>query len=192
MPAWPAARDRAASRTPDRGRAAEGRSRADGRAGQGRRQQGPRERRRSSTQGTQGPVPLLLLRQEPGAGPQAHRGPGRLHLRRVHQPLPGDHRGGDARDAEAQAGGRQAPEPAPDQGRPRPVRHQPGAGQEGPLGRRLQPLQAGQRRPRGRRGRAPEVERPARRARPAPARRSWPRPSPASWTSRSASPTRRR
>ena len=59
---------------------------------------------------------------------------------------------------------RQAPEPAPDQGGARPVRHQPGAGQEGPLGRRLQPLQADQRRPRGRRGRAPEVERPARRA----------------------------
>ena len=55
------------------------------------------------------------------------------------------------------------PEPAPDQGRARPVRHQPGAGQEGPVGRGLQPLQAGQRRPPGRRGRAPEVERAARR-----------------------------
>ena len=91
-------------------------------------------------------------------------GPGRLHLRRVHQPLPGDHRGGDARGAEGQAVGRQAPQPAPDQVRPRPVRDQPGPGQEGPVGRGLQPLQAGQRRPRGRRGRAPEVERPARRA----------------------------
>ena len=40
------------------------------------------------------------------------------------------------------AGRVQAPEPAPDQGRPGPVRHQPGARQEGPLGRRLQPLQA--------------------------------------------------
>ena len=40
------------------------------------------------------------------------------------------------------------PNPRADQGRPRPVRHQPGAGQEGPLGRRLQPLQADQRRPR--------------------------------------------
>ena len=66
--------------------------------------------------------------------------------------------------AEGEAVGRQAPEPPPDQVRARPVRHQPGAGQEGPLGRGLQPLQAGQRRPRGRRGRAPEVERPARRA----------------------------
>ena len=48
----------------------------------------------------------------------------------------------------AEAAGREAPQPAPDQGRARPVRHQPGAGQEGPLGRGLQPLQAGQRRPR--------------------------------------------
>ena len=65
---------------------------------------------------------------------------------------------------QTQAAGGEAPEPAPDQGRARPVRHQPGAGQEGPLGRGLQPLQAGQRRPRRRRRRAPEVERPARRA----------------------------
>ena len=50
-------------------------------------------------QGHEGPVSLQLLRQEPGAGPQADRGPGRLHLRRVHQPLPGDHRRGDARGA---------------------------------------------------------------------------------------------
>ena len=57
--------------------------------------------------------------------------------------------------------GRQAPQPAADQGRARPVRDQPGAGQEGPLGRRLQPLQARQRRPRRRRGGAPEVQRPA-------------------------------
>ena len=104
----------------------------------------------SSTQGTQGSVPVFLLRQEPGTGPQAHRGPGRLHLRRVHQPLPGDHRGGAARDAAPEADGVQAPQPAPDQGRARPVRHQPGARQEGPGGRRLQPLQAGQRRPPGR------------------------------------------
>ena len=54
----------------------------------------------------------------------------------------------------AEARGREAPQPSPDQGRARPVRHQPGAGQEGPVGRRLQPLQAGQRRPARRRGRA--------------------------------------
>ncbi len=104
---------------------------------------------------------MLVLRQEPGTGPQAHRGTGRLHLRRVHQPVPGDHRGGAPRDAAAEGIEREAPEPAPDQGRARPVRHQPGAGQEGPLGGGLQPLQAGERRPPGRRGRAPEVERPA-------------------------------
>ena len=86
----------------------------------------------------------------------------------------------------------EAPEPAPDQGRARPVRDQPGAGQEGPLGRGLQPLQAGQRRPPGRRGRAPEVERPARRADRLAARRCSPRPWRASSTCRSASPTRRR
>ena len=45
---------------------------------------------------------MFLLREEPGAGSQAHRGPGRLHLRRVHQPVPGDHRGGAPRDAAAQ------------------------------------------------------------------------------------------
>ncbi len=66
----------------------------------------------TSSQGNQGPLSLPLLRQEPGAGPQAHRGPGRLHLRRVHQPVPGDHRGGDARGAARQAAGREAPEPA--------------------------------------------------------------------------------
>ena len=77
---------------------------------------------------------------------------------------------------QVQAVGRQAPEPPPDQVRARPVRHQPGAGQEGPLGRRLQPLQAGQRRPRGRRGRAPEVERPA--GRPDRLRQDAPRPDP--------------
>ena len=78
--------------------------------------------------------------------------------------MPGDHRGGASRDAASQDVEHQAPEPAPDQGRARPVRHQPGAGQEGPVGGGLQPLQAGQRRPPGRRGRAPEVERPAGRA----------------------------
>ena len=104
---------------------------------------------------------MLFLREEPGTGSQAHRRSGRLHLRRVHQPVPGDHRGGAARDAAPEERELEAPEPAPDQGRARPVRHQPGAGQEGPLGRGLQPLQAGQRRPPGRRGRAPEVERAA-------------------------------
>ena len=113
----------------------------------------------------EGSVPLLLLRQEPGAGPQADCGPGRVHLRRVHQPLPGDHRGGDARDATRVEGvGDPPPEPAQDQGPARRVRHQPGAGQEGPQRRGLQPLQAGQRRPHRRRRRARQVQRPARRA----------------------------
>ena len=100
----------------------------------------------------------------PGAGPQADRGPGRLHLRRVHQPVPGDHRGGDAGGAEDAPDPAEAPEPSPDQGHPRRVRHLPGEGEEGPLGRGLQPLQADQRGRGRRRGRAPEVERPAGRA----------------------------
>ena len=57
----------------------------------------------------------------------------------------------------------EAPEPAADHGLARPVRDLAGEGQEGPLGRGLQPLQADQRRLGGRRRRAPEVERPARR-----------------------------
>ena len=118
----------------------------------------------TTSKGPKVPVPLQLLREEPGAGPQADRGPGRLYLRRVHQPLPGNHRRGDARGAQGPAAGSQAAQPAPDQRGPRPVRHQPGAAQEGPLGRDLQPLQADQRRPHRRRGRAPEVERPPRRA----------------------------
>ena len=107
---------------------------------------------------------MQLLRQEPGAGPQAHRGPGRLHLRRVHQPLPGDHRRGDAGGAARQAAGRQAAEPAGHQDRPGRLRDQPGEGQEGPLRGGPQPLQARQRRPPDRRRRAAEVEHPARRA----------------------------
>ena len=61
----------------------------------------------------------------------------------------------------------EAAQPAPDHGRARPVRHQPGPRQEGPRGRGLQPLQARRRGPRRRRRRAPEVERAAGRARPA-------------------------
>ena len=135
----------------------------NGVAGQWIRREGRVKARDDDQERPQGSISLQLLRQEPGAGPQAHRGPGRLHLRRVHQPLPGDHRRGDARGAARQAAGRQAAEPARHQGRPRPVRHQPGQAQEGPVGRRSQPLQAGQRRPPDRRRRAPEVEHPARR-----------------------------
>ena len=88
-----------------------------GRAGTGDRPVGtgdPRAGDDDGLEGNQGSLPLLLLRQEPGAGPQAHRGPGRLHLRRVHQPVPGDHRGGDAGGAQDAPGPAEAPEPAPD------------------------------------------------------------------------------
>ena len=57
----------------------------------------------------------------------------------------------------------EAPEPPPDHGEAGPVRHLAGEGEEGPLGRRLQPLQADQRGQQRRRRRAPEVERAARR-----------------------------
>ena len=58
----------------------------------------------------------------------------------------------------------QAPDAARDPPDPRPVRHRPGAGEEDPLGRRLQPLQAARVRRQGRRGRARQVEHPADRA----------------------------
>jgi hypothetical protein len=41
---------------------------------------------------------VLVLRQESEAGQEAHRGPRRLHLRRVHRPVQRDHRGGARRD----------------------------------------------------------------------------------------------
>ena len=42
-----------------------------------------------------------LLRQVAEAGQEAHRRPGRLHLRRVHRPLQRDHRRGALRDLRA-------------------------------------------------------------------------------------------
>ena len=50
------------------------------------------------------------------------------------------------------------PKPAEIYGVPRRVRRRAGPGEEGPVGRRLQPLQAHPGRRQGRRGRAPEVE----------------------------------
>src|SRR5579875_3448281 len=37
---------------------------------------------------------MLVLREEPEASQEAHRRPGRVHLRRVHRPVQRDHRGG--------------------------------------------------------------------------------------------------
>ncbi len=153
---------RAAQRRSDRTRTSRRRIHGDDPRVRGRaRLQGKRPCPRRPARGPRSPT-VQLLRQEPGAGAQAHRGSGRLHLRRVHQPLPGDHRRGDAGDAAAPSARGEAAQPAPDQERPGRVRHQPGTGQAGPLGGRLQPLQAGQRRQPDRRCRAPEVERAAR------------------------------
>ena len=55
----------------------------------------------------------------------------------------------------------QAADAARDPPDPRPVRDRPGAGEEDPLGRGLQPLQAARDRRQGRRGRARQVEHPA-------------------------------
>ena len=66
-----------------------------------------------------------------------------------------------------QAGCREAPQPAPDQGRARPVRDQPGRAKKVlsvAVYNHYKRVNAGHA---GRRRRAPEVERPARRARPA-------------------------
>ena len=76
----------------------------------------------------------------------------------------------------AKPSGGEAAQPAPDQGRARPVRHQPGPGQEGPLRRRLQPLQAGQRRPRRSTTSSSRSRTSCSSARPVPARRCSPRP----------------
>ena len=143
-------------------------------------------------QGDEGSLSLLVLRQEPGAGPQADRRPGRLHLRRVHQPVPGDHRGGDARGAQAARRDAEAPEPAPDHGR-----------------RWTSTSSRRRRRRRSSRSRSTTTTSGSTRARRstrsssrsrtscssgprAPARRCSPRRWPGSWTSRSASRTRRR
>ena len=55
----------------------------------------------------------------------------------------------------------QAADAARDPPDPRPVRDRPGPGEEDPLGRRLQPLQAARDRQQGRRGRAREEQHPA-------------------------------
>ena len=160
-------------------------------SGSRRRREGRVKARDDHQERPQGSISLQLLRQEPGAGSQADCGPGRLHLRRVHQPLPGDHRRGDARGAARQAAG----------GRSSPTR----ARSSSPW----TSTSSARRRPR-RSSRSPSTtttsgSTPATRsttsssrsrtscssAPPARARRCWPRPWPRSWTCRSASPTPR-
>ena len=99
---------------------------------------------------------MLVLREEPEAGEEAHRRTRRVHLRRVHRPVQRDHRGGALRDLRAEA--RRAPEAARDLRVPRRVRGRPGHGEEGPVRRRLQPLQADPGGREGLRRRAAEVQ----------------------------------
>ena len=100
---------------------------------------------------------MLFLRKEPEAGQEADRGSRRLHLRRVHRSLQRDHRRG------ALAGHRgplrRPAQAARDLRLPERLHHRSGAGQEDPLGRGLQPLQArAGRRVRRPRRRAAEVQ----------------------------------
>ena len=104
---------------------------------------------------------LLVLRQEPARGPQADRGPVGVHLRRVHRALQRHHPRGRHRQRGGARRSQQAAHAARDPPDPRPVRDRPGAGEEDPLGRRLQPLQAARIGRQGRRSRAREVEHPA-------------------------------
>ena len=83
---------------------------------------------------------LLVLRQEPARGPQADCRPLGVHLRRMRRALQRHHPRG-ARGPYG-AARHQAAEAPRDQERPRRVRDRPGAGQEDPVRRRLQPLQA--------------------------------------------------
>ena len=68
-------------------------------------------------------------------------GPGRLHLRRVHRPVQRHHRGGARRQRRGPL--RRAAQAQGDPRVPQRLRDRAGARQEGPLGRRLLPLQAG-------------------------------------------------
>ena len=118
-------------------------------------------------------APLLLLRQVPAPGQEAHRRPRRLHLRRVHRSLQRDHRRGA--DGSADLRHREPPQAAGDLRRPRRVRRRPGGVQAHAVGRGLQPLQArADDAVRRQRHRAAEVQHPA--ARPDGLRQDAARP----------------
>ena len=106
---------------------------------------------------------LFLLPQEfPRRRPPGRRPWRCLHLRRVHRALPVDPRPGTAPPRRAQDPLHRHPDPARDQGTARRLRDRPGPGQEGPGGRRAQPLQAAGPRRGARPGdRARQVEHPA-------------------------------
>ena len=83
---------------------------------------------------------LLLLRQEPARSAQADRRTVGVRLRRVRGTLQRHHSRGTR--GKSREDPRKAAEAARDQEGPRRVRHRPEQGQEGPVGRGLQPLQA--------------------------------------------------
>ena len=104
----------------------------------------PADERRENVGGTdrrrRRPTEVLLLWEVAEAGQEAHRGPWRLHLRRVHRPLQRDHRRGARRVRRGEVG--RAAQADGDLPVPRRLRGRAGAGQEGARGRGLQPLQA--------------------------------------------------
>ena len=70
---------------------------------------------------------LLVLRQEPARGEEAHRRPVGLHLRRVHRALQRHHpRRGAGRRRRREGRQVRPADPERDQGEPRPVRDRPG------------------------------------------------------------------
>ncbi|OUD82820.1 hypothetical protein CMMCAS02_07840 [Clavibacter michiganensis subsp. michiganensis] len=89
-----------------------------------------------------GSAQVLLLREEPEAGPAADRGTGRLHLRRVRGALQRDHRGAPGRSQRGDHGRVRAAQAEGDLRLPRRVRHRAGGREASPVRRGLQPLQA--------------------------------------------------
>ena len=102
---------------------------------------------------------LLVLRQEPARGAQAHRRPDRVHLRRVRRAVHGHHPRGEQILAGEVA--RRHPDAEGNPQGSRRLRHRPGPRQEGALGRGPQSLQAAQPPGQAQRRRAGEVQHPA-------------------------------
>ena len=119
------------------------------------------------------PAGLLLLRKGAKRGSQAHRGAHGLHLRRVRRAVQRHHLRGVRVRGEPRGEASPSPEARRDQEDARRLRDRPGAREEDPFRRRLQPLQA-DRGAQGRRRRAAEVEHPP--ARPHRQREDAPRP----------------
>ena len=105
---------------------------------------------------------LLVLRQEPARGAQAHRRPDRVHLRRMRRIVHGHHPRGE-QDRARQEQGRHSDAARNLQGAGR-LRDRAAAGQARAVGRRAQSLQAAEPRDQAQRRRTRQVEHPADRA----------------------------